>query len=143
MEVCIIYLVLFFIFLFLAFKVIKAYFHMLFFPSLLLSQSHSFMGIDWGEKNAKESYFVLLFFLPSGCSLLLMWLLTACVCLCIRKRKIDRENETLTTVVNSFCNFQIYTSMPILHHFEDYNLCWRNLNYFNYIKVVCFFYFLL
>jgi hypothetical protein len=79
MEVCIIYLVLFFIFVFLAFKVIKAYFYMLFFPSLLLSQSHSFMGIDRGRKKAKEPYFVLLFFLPSGCSLLLMLLLTACV----------------------------------------------------------------
>jgi hypothetical protein len=83
-EVCTIYLVLFFVFISSIQGHQSLFSHaLLFFSSsllsLFLSPIHSWASTE-RERKQKSLYFVLLFFLPSGRSLLMMLLLSAYVC---------------------------------------------------------------
>lgn len=124
--------------LFLAFKVIKAYFSMLVFfffvRRFFLSLIHSWASIERerkkGEKNASCILSFSYFLLQAAES----------VCLCWRKEKEDRRRpretdiEKSTTVVNRWCmyegvcDFQIFISMTMIHSFREFNLSWFNWN---------------
>ncbi len=125
----------------------KTYFYTPFFLFLLsLSPSFSVPFIHEHRPSEKESKSLILsfssFFLQAT---LCCW--CCClqrVCLCIRKNEIDIKNEInrhRLQLLIVFCDFQMYISMTISPQFKEYNLCWQNINYFNYIKVVYIVYF--